>query len=134
MAMIGYRTCHTDGRATQADDVKARKRADGLEPPKSQKRTGWLEDHAITVRKVEKTARSGKGRVAGRGRRAQEGRDTRHVTAHGASECYPFRPCRTDVCPVCGGVLRTKRFYHVVHLDKYVLSFACAAYASLSHL
>ena len=55
-------------------------------------------------------------------------------TLHGASECYPFRPCRADVCPVCGGVLRTKRFYHVVHLDKYVLSFACAAYASLPHL
>ena len=75
-----------------------------------------LEDHAITVRKVEKTARSGKGRVAGRGRRAQEGGTP--GTLHGASEClsmfidYPFRPCRADVCPVCGGVLLTKGFYH----------------------
>jgi hypothetical protein len=39
-------------------------------------RAGWR----IAVRKVEKTTRSGKGRVAGRVRRAQEEQDTRHVT------------------------------------------------------
>ena len=41
--MIGDRTCHTDGRATRAGDVEARKRADGSGATKKPKEDG-LED------------------------------------------------------------------------------------------
>ena len=100
------------------------------EPPKSQKRTDWR----IAVRKVEKTAdavRGVKDRVGGRGARAQGAKGAGHQARYTVRACYPFRPCRADVV----GEFFVRSDYTTRSASRqYVLSFACAAYASLPHL
>ena len=87
--------CHTDGQATRAGDVEAKnfKRADGSGATKKPKGDGTGGSRSERWRKTADVVRGGKGRVGGRGPRAQgaRGRDTILAEALGAA--LPLHHC-----------------------------------------